>query len=105
MSRFRSLLTASASLGALALAGSVLAGSVLAGSVLGGCASNKLDAKAEELRSNPSPELDSPYQRDADLKNAQTITNDENLRALRSDWERFWLLERPSRLTPEPVPK
>ncbi len=96
MSRSRNLLTASASLGVLALACSVL----------GGCgSSNKLDAKAEELRANPSPELDSPYQRDADLKNAQTITNDENLRALRSDWERFWLLERPSRLTPEPVPK
>lgn len=84
----------------------ILTASALFGALcLGGCASNKLDEKADELRSNPSPELDTMYQRQSDIKNAQTVTADENFRMLNQDLGRFWLLDRPSRLTPEPVPR
>lgn len=73
---------------------------------LSGCSSsNKLDAKAKELRGNPSPEVTTLYQRQSDVDNALTVTFDENLRMAKEDWGRVWLTDRPSRLTPEPVPR
>jgi hypothetical protein len=92
MSRCRSSLKLSAPIGVFALV------------LLAGCAGNKQEAKLSELRSNPSPELDTMYERRTDMDNALTVTADENWRMFNQDLGRFWLLDRPSRLTPEPVP-
>ena len=92
MSRCRSCLKLSSPIGILALA------------LLAGCSGNKQEAKLAELRSNPSPELDTLHERPADIDNSLTVTADENWRMFNEDLGRFWLLDRPSRLTPEPVP-
>ncbi len=72
--------------------------------VAGGCSSNsKSEELAREYQWNPSPELDTLHQRSIDIENRMSITTDENLRMFTSDWGRFWLLDRQSRLTPMPV--
>ncbi|MFM9957656.1 MAG: hypothetical protein ACKVZJ_06250 [Phycisphaerales bacterium] len=98
-------------LGGSILSGSILGGSILSGSVLvgalagaallcgvGGCAS-----RAHSYRSNPSPELDTLSMRRDDMDNRMTVTNDTNLRQFNRDVGYFFLLDRPSRLTPHPV--
>jgi hypothetical protein len=72
---------------------------------LGGCAGKNSESKAEELRGNLTPELDTLSQRKTDMDNETALTFDENGRMLNEDWRRFWLLDRPSRLTPNPVPR
>ena len=74
---------------------------VAAGSFgLGGCASHDYSYEAaEEIRDNPSPELDTLWQRRVDMDNTVALTGDENLRMLNEDWGRLWLMERPSRLS------
>jgi type IV pilus biogenesis protein CpaD/CtpE len=73
--------------------------------LLGGCASNTPSARHAAVRDNPTPELDTLYQRPAEIDNRLTLTTDENLRMFVEDWGRVWLLDRPSRLTREPVPR
>jgi hypothetical protein len=68
--------------------------------VAGGCQSSK----ARDIRMNPSPEVDTLYQRDADIDNALTVTFDENLRMLKQDLGRAFYTDRPSRLTRETIP-
>ncbi|MGP1310370.1 MAG: hypothetical protein ACTS27_09255 [Phycisphaerales bacterium] len=75
--------------GVLLATGSVLTLAALA--TLGGCA-------------DISPEVDTLSQRPADVNNRIAITNDTNLRMLNQDLGRLFLLDRPSRLTPGPVP-
>lgn len=82
----------------------VAAGGLALG-LLSGCSSNALDRKASEIRANPSPELKTLYQRESDIDNRLTLTIDENLRMVKQDLGRVFLLERPSRLTWEPVPR
>lgn len=79
--------------------------SALALMALGGCAGKNSESKAEELRGNLTPELDTLSQRQTDMDNETALTFDENGRMLNEDWRRFWLLDRPSRLTPNPVPR
>lgn len=78
---------------------------VLAGlAAFAGCASSKTsEGRAAELRSNLTPELDAMAERKVDIQNQEALTLDENGRMLREDWQRFWLMERPSRLSPYPV--
>ena len=73
--------------------------------VLGGCAGDTASARYAAVRDNPTPELDTLYQRPVEIDNRLTLTTDENLRMFVEDWGRFWLLNRPSRLTREPVPR
>ena len=56
------------------------------------------------IRNNLTPELRTLHQRKADQQNAIAITFDENGRMINQDLGRMWLTDRPSRLTPEPVP-
>jgi hypothetical protein len=79
--------------------------SALALMALGGCAGKNSESKAEELRGNLTPELDTLSQRQTDMDNEAALTIDENGRMLNEDWRRLWLLDRPSRLTPNPVPR
>jgi ABC-type oligopeptide transport system substrate-binding subunit len=68
-----------------------------------GCASNEdySTLAAAEIRDNATPELDTLYQRRVDMDNAIAVTNDENGRMFNQDMGRFWLLDRPSRLSPD----
>ncbi|HYE02091.1 MAG TPA: hypothetical protein VD963_02530 [Phycisphaerales bacterium] len=72
--------------------------------LLGGCYywSNERDA---QYRANPTPELITLYQRRVDVRNALTVTFDENLRMARQDLGRAFYTDRPSRLTREPIPQ
>ncbi len=64
--------------------------------VAGGCGS---DSQVSRIRSNPTPELDTLSQRPDDIDNRIAITNDTNLRMFNYDLGRFFLLDRPSRLS------
>ncbi|MCA3003821.1 MAG: hypothetical protein LW650_11435 [Planctomycetaceae bacterium] len=69
----------------------------------GGCETSAQRAQLNEVRGNPTPELVTLHQRQDDVDNALTTTFDTNLRALPQDLGRMWLLDRPSRLTPDPI--
>ncbi|RMH26607.1 MAG: hypothetical protein D6693_06890 [Planctomycetota bacterium] len=55
-------------------------------------------------RGNPTPGLNSLNISRAQNKNRLAIMWDTNMRALRNDGSRFWILDRPSRLTKQPSP-
>jgi len=74
------------------------ASTLLALGAIGGCSSQRNDVLL-----NPSPELDTLSARRDDMVNTRTMVVDTNLRSFNGDLERFFLLDRPSRLTPEPV--
>lgn len=61
-------------------------------------------SRLAEYRSNPSPELDTLHERHDDIDNALTITVDTNLRSMNQAIGRVLLLDRPMRLTREPMP-
>ncbi|MFG0285796.1 MAG: hypothetical protein ACF8R7_15380 [Phycisphaerales bacterium JB039] len=71
---------------------------VCAAASLTGCAS-----RHARIRANPTPELHTLTGRYVDQQNDFAIMWDENVRMLRQDWDRFWYVDRPSRLTPEPI--
>jgi hypothetical protein len=74
--------------------------------MLAGCAGSDTSAvRYASIRDNPTPELDTLYQRPVEIDNRLTLTTDENLRMFVEDLGRMWLLDRPSRLTREPVPR
>ena len=83
--------------------GSVVAIAGLA--LLGGCGSQTIRSgeSLSDIRSNPTPEISTLYQTPNDVSNRTTLTVDQNLSMFAQDFGRFWLYERPSRLTPEPV--
>jgi hypothetical protein len=83
----------------------VLSAALLAATLLAGCKSDTAAARDAMVRSNPTPELDTLYQRPIDIDNRLTLTYDENWRMFNEDWGRFWLTDRPSRLTRERVPR
>ncbi len=70
----------------------------------GGCASSdySYDAAAE-IRADATPELDTLYQRRVDMDNTIAVTMDENGRMFNEDMGRFWLLDHPSRLSPDQI--
>lgn len=74
-----------------------------AAATLAGCQSvSREDAK---VRGELTPELKTLSQRSIDWDNRALITMDENARGANNDLTRFWLLDRPSRLNREPVPR
>ena len=73
--------------------------------LLAGCRSDTPAARDAMVRSNPTPDLDTLYQRPIDIDNRLTLTYDENWRMFNEDWGRFWYTDRPSRLTRERVPR
>lgn len=77
-----------------------------AAALLAGCGGNNTAASRDAMvRSNPTPELDTLYQRPVDMDNRVTLVVDENWRMFNEDLGRFWLLDRPSRLARERVPR
>jgi hypothetical protein len=78
----------------------VLAGGLL---VAGGCTS-PIDRNAR-VRYDLSPELDTLHQRSDDVANSLALMSDENWRMFWEDMGRFWYVDRPSRLTFEPLPR
>ncbi len=60
--------------------------------------------RLSSYRSNPSPELDTLSKSHDNIDNRLTIGSDTNFRMLNEDIGRALLLDRPSRLTPVPVP-
>lgn len=59
----------------------------------------------EDIRADLTPELETLHERQADMDNSWTLMLDENGRMFIQDLGRFWYVNRPSRLTPEPMPR
>jgi len=86
----------------LRVAALLVAAGTLSGCYTGG---GSLTGRDAQLRSNPTPELQTLYQRQVDVDNALTVMSDENWRMFNQDLGRVFYTNRPSRLTPEPVPR
>lgn len=76
---------------------------VVVAAPLAGCQS-EADKRAARIRRNLTPELDTLYQRESDIDNVMALSFDENGRMLLQDLGRAFYTDRPSRLTPEPIP-
>lgn len=72
----------------------------LGAAVTAGCNYN---SRWEELKLDPTPELATLYQTHVDTQNSYALMSNENLRMLNQDLLRFFYLDRPSRLTREPI--
>ncbi|MEN0020351.1 MAG: hypothetical protein AAF747_05665 [Planctomycetota bacterium] len=70
--------------------------------VAGGCSSQ---SKVDKVRADGTPELTTLYQTRNDVKNEDAIAANEDLRMLHQDFRRAFYLDRPSRLTREPIPR
>ncbi len=62
------------------------------------------DPDASRIRKNPSPELHTLHETPHDVQNVIAIMQNENARMRNQDAQRVLMLDRPSRLTREPVP-
>lgn len=91
----RSCMTAAVALAAMGLTG-------CSTSVLGPRTAH--DPDASRIRHNPTPELHTLNQTPDDIQNVIAIMENENKRMMRQDINRALLLDRPSRLAPEPIP-
>ncbi len=84
---------------------SLVAAAALAGALLTACSSQDYSySAAEDIRGNVTPDLQTLSQRHVDVDNSLAVTLDTNGRLINEDLGRFWLLDRPSRLTPTPMP-
>lgn len=70
-------------------------------SMLAGC---ETPSRYEQVKADPTPNLDTLYQRPEDVDNSITTTFDENGRMFWQDLGRAFYWDRPSHLTREPVP-
>lgn len=61
-------------------------------------------SRYEQVKADPTPNLDTLYQRPEDIDNSVTTTFDENGRMFWQDLGRAFYWDRPSRLTREPIP-
>jgi hypothetical protein len=71
-----------------------------AAALLSGCHS---DTSVYRFMSDPTPELQTHYQRHIDVKTAMAHTADANRRTLNQDLGVFFLSDRPSRLSYVPI--
>lgn len=55
------------------------------------------------IRSDPSPAMHTLAERDSDRINRHTLNTDTNFRMISDDWDRLWMIDRPSHLTFYPV--
>lgn len=62
------------------------------------------DSRVNSYRLNPSPAEDTLARRKLDTDNRDAITVDTNFRQLNEDWNRIWLMDRPTRLSRTPSP-
>jgi outer membrane murein-binding lipoprotein Lpp len=85
------------------LAAAACVGAVaLASLVAGGCSKG---GRVDGYRLNPTPNVDTLSESPDEIANKTTATFDTNFRALTEDTARALFLDRPSRLTPKPVPR
>ncbi len=70
----------------------------------GGC-SDYSHQIASDVRANPTPELMTLWERPVDVDNHIAITRNTNFRSMWEDLGRAMLLDRPSPMTPEPMPR
>lgn len=71
--------------------------------LVAGCSS--VSREDADVRSELTPELTTLGQRGIDWDNRALIAVDTNLRSANNDLTRMWLLDRPSRLNREPMPR
>ncbi|MBX3386301.1 MAG: hypothetical protein KF768_07005 [Phycisphaeraceae bacterium] len=76
---------------------------IAASAMIWGCASEQ--TRYQQVKADPTPNLDTLYQRPADIDNKVILTFDENARMFVQDLGRAFYWDRPSRLTREPVPQ
>lgn len=77
------------------------AGGMLSGCYAGGGSATGIDA---QIRADPTPEMQTLYQRQVDVENSLAIWSDENWRMFNQDLGRAFYTDRPSRLTREAIP-
>jgi hypothetical protein len=70
---------------------------------LGGCSWSL--GRDAAIRADPTPELDTLAQRPVGVDNQLAIMSDENWRMFNQDFMRAFYIDRPSRLTREPIPR
>lgn len=89
--RARTACTAAASLGALMLVA---------------CSSGQVKhaGDAGKIRSHPSPAMMSLAKRHSDNLNSLAVTKDTNLRMFWEDGARMLYIDRPTKLSPKPIP-
>lgn len=71
---------------------------------LGGC-SDYSHQIASDIRDNPTPELQTLWERPVDVDNHVALTRNTNFRAMWQDLGRAMLLDRPSPMILEPMPR
>jgi len=76
----------------------IIAGLAGGAMLLGGC------SRADSYRWNPTPEIQTLHQTKDEVDNRIAVTNDTNFRNLNEDIGRFFLLDRPLRLSNRPIP-
>ena len=74
---------------------------LVCGGLLGGCMFTG-NSQLNEVREDPSPNVDTLSKRGVDIDNATVVTFDENGRMFWEDLGRLMLFDRPSRLNREP---
>ena len=62
-------------------------------------------SRYQAVKDDPTPNVDTLYQRPQDVDNSLTVMWDENWRMFTQDLGRAFYTDRPSRLTREPVPQ
>jgi hypothetical protein len=71
---------------------------------LGACSSEET-SRYDAVKADLTPNMDTLYQRPADIDNSVALTFDENGRMFIQDLGRAFYWDRPSRLTREPIPQ
>jgi type IV pilus biogenesis protein CpaD/CtpE len=74
----------------------------LAASALVGCAGG---SNVGAIRSSPTPELMNVAETPDQIANKLALTRDYNLRMISEDAARVLMIDRPSRLSPAPIPR
>lgn len=74
---------------------------LVAGLMATGCAS---DITGQSVRSHPTPEMEGiAYTPEQRQNNIVRVWN-TNMRQIVDDWDRFWLISEPSRMSHYPIP-
>jgi len=59
----------------------------------------------DSVRANMSPEIESIAETPQQRKNKVARAADETASLINNDWDRFWLLDRPGRMSTYPMPQ
>jgi hypothetical protein len=79
------------------------AATLIALCALTGCASTEMEEQRADILTNQTPGMATLNQRWEDNTNTISRVSNTNLHSALGDLNRFWLLDRPSRLTREPM--